>query len=253
MARKYEPVPGSGFNCWSLEKCEEEIFIVALSEISGLIPPGQKWQRTLEYHFFELGKGLADETLIEMNGARQQHGLEPISITETAVGDYASSRDESAKSRRRRQIREELGKAGPEVRAKLLAQAKAEKNRLSPAHYTYEDFKLRKLQQDAARPPGQGDIAKIQSARRAGDAPDAILIGARLPPRSDKHANFQRLFPGRTANVSEAIRKLTNLSSPNYEFEEPEVEKIFNTLRQRLNEAHAKFRRRLTIRSRMTS
>ena len=70
MARKYEPVPGSGFYCWSLEKCEEEIFIVALGEIASLIPPGQKWQRTLEYHFFELGKGLADETLIEMNGAR---------------------------------------------------------------------------------------------------------------------------------------------------------------------------------------
>lgn len=128
MARKYEPVPGSGFYCWSLEKCEEEIFIVALGEIAGLIPPSQKWQRTLEYHFFELGKGLADEALIEMNGARKHHGLEPISIRETAVGDYACSRDEAIKSQRRRQTREELREAGPEVRAELFAQAKAEES-----------------------------------------------------------------------------------------------------------------------------
>jgi hypothetical protein len=87
-----------------------------LGEISGLIPPGQKWQRTLEYHFFELGKGLADEALLEMNGARRHHGLEPIPIRETAAGDYTRSRDETMKSQRRCQTREELCEASPEVR-----------------------------------------------------------------------------------------------------------------------------------------
>lgn len=185
MERKYEPVPGSGFHCWSLEKCEEEIFIVALGEIASLIPPGQKWQRTLEYHFFELGKGLADEALIEMNGARKHHGLEPISIRETAVGDYACSRDEAMKSQRRRQTREELREAGPEVRAELFAQAKAEEKRLPAPHYTYEDFKLRKLQQNTTLPLGEGDIAKLPSAWRAGGPPDVIPIGTRLPPVSN--------------------------------------------------------------------
>src|SRR5271167_2930659 len=149
MARKYEPVPGSGFCCWSLEKCEEEIVIGALGEISGLIPLGQKWQRTLEEYFFERGKGLADEALVEVNRVREHHGLEPIQIRETAVGDYALSRDELMKSQRRRQIRKELSEASPEVRAERLAQAKAEAERLPPSHYTYEEFKLRKLQQNA--------------------------------------------------------------------------------------------------------
>jgi hypothetical protein len=145
MARKYEPVPGSGFYCWSLEKCEEEIVVAAYGEISGLILPGQKWQRTLEYHFFELGKGLADEALTEINRIRAQHGLEPIQIRETAVDDYALSRDEVMKSQRRRQIRKELSEASPDVRAERLAQANAEAERLLSSHYTYEEFKLRKL------------------------------------------------------------------------------------------------------------
>ncbi len=250
MARKYESIPG--FYCWSLEKCEEEIVIAALGEIAGLISPGQKWQRMLEDYFFDRGKGLADEALVEINRVRKHHGLETIEIRETAVGDYALSRDEPMKSQRRRQIREELCEASQEVRGERLARAKAEEERLPPPHYTYDDFKLRKLQQNAARPLGQGDIAKVPSAWRAGDAPEVIPIGTRLPPRSEKHANFQRLLPGRTENVLEAIRKLTNLSSPNYEFEEAEVEKIFDTLRERLDEACARFRRRLTNLSRVT-
>lgn len=78
-----------------------------------------------------------------------------------------------------------------------------------------------------------------------------IPIGTRLPPVSKKHANFQRLLPFRTENVLEAIRKLTNLSSANYEFEEAEVEESFDTLRERLDEARARFQRRLN-RTRIT-
>jgi hypothetical protein len=252
MARKYEPVPGSGFYCWSLEKCEEEIVIAALGEISGLIPPGQKWQRTLEYHFFELGKGFADEALLEMNGARRHHGLEPIPIRETAVGDYARSRDETMKSQRRCQTREELCEASPEVRAERVAQAKAEEKRLPPPHYTHEEFKLRKLQQNAAAPLSQEEVAKRALDCRAADAPGVIPIGVRMQPRSERHANFRRLAEARTERVLEDIRKMENLASPNYEFEEAEVEKIFDAIQERVEKARDSFRRRLTKRARFT-
>ena len=45
------------------------------------------------------------------------------------------------------------------------------------------------------------------------------------PTRSEKNANFRRLAQARTQRVLEVIlRKLANLSSPNYEFEDAEVE-----------------------------
>ena len=260
MARKYEPVPGSVFYCWSLEKCEEEIVIAASVEISGLIQPGQKWQRTLECHFFELGKGFADECLNEMNGARQRHGLEPILIRETAVGDYVRNRDEAMKSGRRRQTREELSQAGPQVLAERLAQAKAEEKHLLAPHYTYEEFMLRKLHQNAAAPLRQEAAAPLRQekvAKRASvcgiaDVPRVIPIGIGMHPISERHANFRRLATARTDRVLEDIRKSENLASSNYESEEAEEEKIFDTIRDCLDKARDTFRRKRMKRSRFT-
>jgi hypothetical protein len=44
-------------------------------------------------------------------------------------------------------------------------------------------------------------------------------LTAQMPPRSEKHKNFRRLAQARTDMVLEALRKLANLSSPNYEFD----------------------------------
>jgi hypothetical protein len=230
MARKYEPVPGSGFHCCSLDQCEEEIVIAALGEISDLIPPGQRWQRTLEDYFFKRGKGFADEALIEINRVRKHHGLEPIQIRETAVGDYAFSRDELMKAQRRRQIRKELSEASPEVRAERLAQARAKEDRLPLAH-----SEIRRLQQNAARPHGHEEVAKRASTCRVGD------VRVRMPPSSEKHANFRRLAQARTERLLRDLRKLENLSSPNYEYEDAEVEKIFDTIQERVEEARGSF------------
>jgi hypothetical protein len=73
-----------------------------------------------------------------------------------------------------------------------------------------------------------------------------------MPPRSEKHANFRRLAQARTERVLEELRKLANLSSPNYEFEDTEVEKIFDTIQDGLEEARGRFRRGLTKRRRFT-
>ena len=73
-----------------------------------------------------------------------------------------------------------------------------------------------------------------------------------VPPRSEKHANFRRLAQARTDSVLEALRKLANLSSPNYEFEDPEVEKIFSAIEDGVEEARGRFKRGLTKRSRFT-
>ncbi len=72
----------------------------------------------------------------------------------------------------------------------------------------------------------------------------------RMPPRSEKHTNFRRLAQARTDRVLEELRKLANLSSPNYEFEDAEVEKIFTAIDEGVEEARGRFRRGLTKRSR---
>jgi len=73
-----------------------------------------------------------------------------------------------------------------------------------------------------------------------------------MPPRSEKHANFRRLAQARTEGVLEAVRKLSNLSSPNYEFEDAEVDKIFEAVEQAVEEARGRFRRGLNNRTRFT-
>lgn len=75
-------------------------------------------------------------------------------------------------------------------------------------------------------------------------------IVRQMPPRSEKHANFRRLAQSRTEGVLEALRKLANLSSPNYEFEDGEVEKIFAAIDEAVDEARGRFRRGLTKRPR---
>jgi hypothetical protein len=52
--------------------------------------------------------------------------------------------------------------------------------------------------------------------------------------------------------VLEALRKLSNLSSPNYEFTDVEVERIFSTITDGVEEARGRFRRDLTKRPRFT-
>jgi hypothetical protein len=252
MARKYEysRVPGRYF--WNLEQCEEEIFIALYVEISDVIPRDQEWERRLERFFFDSGKGLGFEELNQLNAVLKFRALEPIEFRETEIDDYARSRDEQMKSQHRKLLREEFAKASPEYLAERLAQAKAEEKRLLPAHFTYEEFKLRKLQQNTVPPLGQGGVPRTVSAWLQRDYPEVIPISTNLPPRSKKHENFQRLLPKRKANYVKAVDGIKNLSSQNYyDYEEVDIEKLFDALRERLDEAHDAFRRRLTKQSRL--
>ena len=74
------------------------------------------------------------------------------------------------------------------------------------------------------------------------------VLHTRMPARTEKHANFRRLAEARTEMVLEALRKLSNLSSPNYEYEDREVERMFEALEQALEIARGKFRRDLQTR-----
>jgi hypothetical protein len=73
-----------------------------------------------------------------------------------------------------------------------------------------------------------------------------------MPPKSAKHANFQRLAQARTEQVLESLRKLSNLSSSNYEWDDAEVEKIFAAVAKGVEEARGRFRRDLHKRVRFT-
>ena len=75
-------------------------------------------------------------------------------------------------------------------------------------------------------------------------------IERQMPPRSEKHANFRRLAQARTEGVLDALRKIANRSSSNYEFEDAEVEKMFSAIEEGVEEARGRFRRGLINRSR---
>ncbi len=85
----------------------------------------------------------------------------------------------------------------------------------------------------------------------AAHSPTKAII-RQMPPQSEKHANFRRLAQARTDSVLEALRKLANLSSPNYEYTDTEVERIFAAIEQGVQEARGRFRRDLTKRRRFT-
>lgn len=64
-----------------------------------------------------------------------------------------------------------------------------------------------------------------------------------MAPR-DKRADFRRLAEARTRALLEAIRKLENLSNRgNYEYDEAQVDKIFDTLEEALRVARARFQK----------
>jgi len=69
-----------------------------------------------------------------------------------------------------------------------------------------------------------------------------------MPVKDEKHDNFRRIAERRTEAILEDLRKLSNLSSPNYEFDDDEVEKIFTTIRDGVDEARGRFRRGLNKR-----
>lgn len=56
--------------------------------------------------------------------------------------------------------------------------------------------------------------------------------------RNDK---FRRLAKVRVSKISDAFRKLGNLSSANYEYRDEEVERMFTFIRERLDETEARF------------
>jgi hypothetical protein len=147
MARKYEYV--SGRHAWNLEKCEEEVLIAGYDEIRRFIPPEQRWNIDFEYHFFDQGSGITVEFLDSINSVRRRRGLDIIEIRETNVYDYARSHDRSARSKNRRQVREELENATQDERQRRIQLAKAETERLPPALLTYDQYKAR-LQQHKA-------------------------------------------------------------------------------------------------------
>jgi hypothetical protein len=246
MARKFEyrSIPGRYF--WNLDPCEEVRVTARYVRMHNSIP--SDLERRFEQYYFEFGRPLASEDLNELNAASKSHGLEPIELRETEVTEYARSPDET-KSQYRKQLREVFIKATPEFLAERLEQAEAEEKRLPPAHFTYEQFKLRKQQQDTPPPLGQEGIPRRGSPSLRGDASDVIQIPTRTPPRSQKHENFQRLFPERAAQALEKIHALRNLSSSNYEVDEDEVAKTFDILFGLLEEARATFRRRAKKRS----
>ncbi len=67
----------------------------------------------------------------------------------------------------------------------------------------------------------------------------------RSAPSESKHDKFRRLATTRTQSVVEALRKLSNLSSSNYEFKNPEVKTIFEEIEKAVEKARGHFRRDL--------
>lgn len=59
----------------------------------------------------------------------------------------------------------------------------------------------------------------------------------------NKHEKFKRLATGRTNRILNNLRKLGNLSSPNYEYTDSEIEKIFSAIEKITSETRGKFKK----------
>lgn len=60
-------------------------------------------------------------------------------------------------------------------------------------------------------------------------------------PVESRNDRFRRLAKVRIKRVADSLRKLGNLSSPNYEYSEEEVSQIFEYIEERVTEAKLKF------------
>lgn len=60
----------------------------------------------------------------------------------------------------------------------------------------------------------------------------------------EKRANFKRLAEKRTNTILDKLRVLGNLSSKSlYSYDDPDVDKIFNAIQERITEVRARFSR----------
>ena len=59
-----------------------------------------------------------------------------------------------------------------------------------------------------------------------------------------KHEKFKRLATARANRILNNLRKLGNLSSPNYEYTDSEIEKIFSVIEKTTSETRGKFKKR---------
>ncbi len=59
--------------------------------------------------------------------------------------------------------------------------------------------------------------------------------------REDRNERFRRLAKARAEKIADELRKIGNLASPNYEYSEEEVEKMFAYLTARMDDSRSKF------------
>ena len=148
MARKFEYRPEH--YAWHLEKCEEELFILAYEEICRFIPADQKWKTLFEINFFDQGWGLSFEDLESINSVRRRRGLLDVVVRETGVYEYGRTPDKQMKSNQRRQVREDLKDLSDEMRQYRFEFALAEEAMLPAPYQTYEEYRARQSQQREA-------------------------------------------------------------------------------------------------------
>lgn len=62
---------------------------------------------------------------------------------------------------------------------------------------------------------------------------------------SEKHLDFKRIAEDRAERFAKLMRLMTNLSSPNYEFNREDYEKLFNIIDKHVNWCREAFKTRL--------
>lgn len=66
-----------------------------------------------------------------------------------------------------------------------------------------------------------------------------------MPTKESKHENFTRIGQARVKQVTEALRKVGNLASPNYDFTSTEVEGLFDSINEAVAKTRGLFEKRL--------
>src|SRR5260221_2898566 len=179
---------------YSLERCEEVVLLDAYLQVARRIPPDQSYFRSqFEKHYFEIGNGVAQSFVDQLNSHLRRCRIPEVIIRETEISDYGRNPDRSMKADRRQQLRTALETMPKKQRTAIVAHALTEMDELPAPHRTVAEYEVeRKRRQQVAptrvimvpQPPQRPALKAEEMLRLLGATDDEELrnqVISRMP------------------------------------------------------------------------
>jgi hypothetical protein len=147
---------------YNMERCEEVVLIDAYLKIVSRMALTDNLRVEFDYYFFDKGSGIAADTIDGLNVHLKRIGQPVLEFPETVVFDYGRNPDKVWKASQRAAIRQELESIEPAYRQKMVDHARAEAQRLTPPHRTWEEYR-----EDIERQEEEARLSREAAGREA--------------------------------------------------------------------------------------